>query len=316
MKKQIDRILLGLLWLLAATLGTCFWFGTQFGFNIFSAQHWQYLAYIQATRQPVRPLFYISLTLCMVIGLGGLYIIMRPRLNKLNIVLTWKHRNKKTKKAAAPTAPATPAITTQSAPTPPVTASTIVIPPSGPAYQSAPADAPQRPARLSLSTGPAMQTRATTPIAPVAPIAPATHTATADKDYPQLREIFTNAGYIVKKPSKIGTLRPDLVAIGTDEVLWIGGVGISVDALNTVIDKLTDIFTDTLEDIEIKVNGFIVAPQPGPATNTDHNILTFADINTLGEFMETHKNPPAPDPENFDAYSQYIDTVLEYSGKI
>ena len=73
MKKNFENILLGLLWLLAATLGTTFWFNTRFGFNLFSSAHWDYLATQQATRAPISFWFYFSFVAATFITLFVLY---------------------------------------------------------------------------------------------------------------------------------------------------------------------------------------------------------------------------------------------------
>ena len=73
MKTRLNNILIGLLWLLIATLGASFWFNTKYGFNVLSAQHWQYLAYMQASNQPVKPSFYISLVVVICVMVAGLY---------------------------------------------------------------------------------------------------------------------------------------------------------------------------------------------------------------------------------------------------
>ena len=85
MRNRIDTILLGLLWLLASTLGTSFWLNTRFGFNIFSAQHWQYLAYLQAAHTPVQTMFYVSVIMSVLITVFGLYILVRPRLRRIRL---------------------------------------------------------------------------------------------------------------------------------------------------------------------------------------------------------------------------------------
>ena len=327
MQKQIDHILLGLLWLLAATLGTCFWFGSRFGFNIFSSAHWQYLAYMQASRQPVRPLFYISLTLCTIITLGGLYILMRPRLRRIKFEFITRPKKrfwqKKPTKKSAPSKP-TPAQTTNttapavSEPAQP-DAATIVIPPMSDTPAPAPrpaAPTPARPPRLNLgATGNNNSGASVAPVAPVAPVVTPSANRDTAREYPEIKQMFTDAGYDVKKTPRFGTFRPAVIAIGTGEQVWIGGVDISGQTLRAAMDKLQGVFTDTLDDIEITINGFIIAPTDNVS---DDDILTFENADDLKSYLMAHTNTPpeADERENYDAYSQYIDTVLDYMEKI
>ena len=79
MRNKFDNILLGTLWLLLSTLGACFWFNTQFGFNILSGTHWRHLAYMQVTQTQIKPLFYISMIIAVFCIVFGLYLLIRPR---------------------------------------------------------------------------------------------------------------------------------------------------------------------------------------------------------------------------------------------
>lgn len=87
--------------------------------------------------------------------------------------------------------------------------------------------------------------------------------------------------------------------------------------IRNAIDKLNQIFSDTLEDVYIAVNGFAINA-PDAATTEFEDILMFPSTDALNEYMQEHQNPqPAPDEkENFDAYSEYIDTVIGYIGKL
>ena len=80
MTKKFGNILLGLLWLMTITLATTFWMNIKYGFNIFSAAHWAYLSELQAYRTQIKLDFYISLIAAIIIGLTGLYFLLRPKL--------------------------------------------------------------------------------------------------------------------------------------------------------------------------------------------------------------------------------------------
>lgn len=283
MSKQFEHFLLGLLWLLAATLGTTFWLNINFGFNIFSASHWEYLSYLQAAGTPVHPMFYISLLAAMIITVAGLYLMICGPFGG-------KWRRQRTTPASAPSSDASTLDTLPNMPpAAPASSGTPVTPPAAP-----------RPPRLNIARP------STTPPMP-APRAP------SDQDFEEIRKIFTDAGYTVKNPPQIGNYRPALTAIGTGENIWIGGINAAPDQIQNTMDKLSEVFSDTLEDIDITIHGFVIAPtQPV----TDDAILSFDDINALREYMSAHTNPPLSDDEkeNFEAYSEYIDTVIKFIG--
>lgn len=299
MKYRIDNMLLGLLWLLVVTLGACFWFNTMFGFNLFVGAHWQYLAYLQAAQTPVKSSFYISLVFISAIMICGLYVIMRPRFRKIRLPIMRIGARKKD--APVPDAPAA-----QPAPTP--------------AQMTTP-NAPARPPRLNAATLGGMPTmsgnsatqqpnaaRTATPPTPVGP---------SDIEIAQITEIFKSAGYTTKNPPRINGNRMSLLAIGTNETLWLGAHGIATTDMRRAIDKLNDVFSDTLDDIYINVSGFVIGA-PDAATAEFDDILMFNDVDGLREYITAHPNAPLPDDDNgnFDAYSEYIDTVINYIGKI
>ncbi|MDE5615962.1 MAG: hypothetical protein K2I81_03970 [Alphaproteobacteria bacterium] len=292
MNKQIERILICVLWLLAATLGTNFWLNTSYGFNIFSAQHWQYLAYLQAAQTPVRPAFYISLTFAILLSLGVLYVLIRPK-----GVL---RRRIGIGRARRTNMPATDTTYAPAAAMPQAAANTAAVRPTAPQMQ--------RPPRITPSLAKPMQNQTAPQSTPVQ--APA-----AVINFDALRNIFEEADYSVKRSPQIGNFKPAVFAIGTSEVLWLGGIGISQAPLSEAIDRLKTIFSDTLDDIEINISGFIIAPT---GDVSDPSILSFPDPDALREYMQSHKNPPPEDAdgrENFNAYSEYIDTVINYMDK-
>ncbi len=311
MKNNFDRFLLGILWLLAVTLGACFWFNIRYGFNIFSGAHWKYLAYLQASQNPIQSMFYISLILAVVVAMLGLYLFVRPRRRKIKI--------------SAPTRPATPTTsvtTTDAAQTPTQTPHTSAQPtPQAPApISQIPMTRPMRP-NVTKPTSfemvpPPAQVPAQSSQAQQSSQPTTQKSSTTTTEYPEIREIFTDSGWTVKRTPPIDGVPIALLAIGADEQLWLGGVGISTDDLRRAMDKLGHIFSDTLDDIFININGFVVAAR-NAATN-DTNVLTFNGMSDLAEFIARHKNPTltGDDAENFNAYSEYIDTVIEYMGKV
>ncbi|MDE6570729.1 MAG: hypothetical protein K2L95_00715 [Alphaproteobacteria bacterium] len=310
MKKQIDYILLGTLWLLAATLGISFWFNTQFGFNIFSGAHWQYLGQLQASDTHVRPMFYISMVLAVIVTIAGLYLLMQPRLRRMRMPgfirrIGNRRRNIDNIDDAAQ----------------------IVLPPAQtPAPTPTPIDNTPRPPRLNIArvgtpgatqnapTG-AAASAMTTP-APTMGMAPHGPVPQTTINFDDIKQIFESAGYTVKPSPRIAGIRPALFAIGADETLWMGSVGIEPGRLNAAMERLNSVFTDTLEDIVIRINGFVIDAR-GPVPD-GANIHVFDSLDAVRTYMDAHRNRTMTDAErdDFGAYSEYIDTVSNYLNKV
>lgn len=306
MKIRFDNLLLGTLWIIAVTLGASFWFNTLFGFDIFSAKHWEYVSYLQAAKTPIVSTFYVSFVITIFIAILGLYVLIRPRLRKFRLpILRISSSNEKKFEQVEKTNK---------------DASTLDVVQKS-EYQTAPAATvqhqqytPVRPPRLNL------------PISNN--IASAINTTQqksnfskqenpANKDYPEIQEIFKSAGYTVKKNTIINGNKTALLAIGSNEVLWIGAVGIKTTDMRAMIDKLARIFSDTLDDIYININGFVISALDA-GTSEFQDILMFNSVDELKSYMENKKNPPLAEDDdgNFEAYSEYIDTVINYIGKI
>ncbi len=298
MRNRTNNILIGLLWLLAISLGTSFWFNTQYGFNIFSLQHWQYLAYMQASGQPVKSGFYISFLIIVIIAVLGLYKLLQPK-NHGSIMPTRDNLQR----------PAQPQQSIQ-----PIIQETKPIEVSTPQEPAAPTmPGMVRPPRLNIPA--VTRTTAPTPRVPLTATAPSTPKVDPEQEYADIHEIFTSAGYVYKGSPRIKNVQTSVIAIGTDEVLWIGATGVSTPDMQRAIDTLNGVFADTLDDIEININAFII----GATDNVDNSsIMRFASVDELRAFINEHKNtqPDEDEQENFDAYSGYIGTVVDYIGKI
>ncbi len=297
MNRKIDNILIGILWLLGITMASCFWFNTRFGFNLFSNAHWQYLATQQATRAPISFWFYFSFIVATFIALFGLYILIRPR--KRNIKLL-KH-------VQTQSVLVSPSVPSQSQPTPLET-----VTPSDTTNQPP----LSRPPRLNIGPSNTFAPAQQTPVSTNTNVTN-THSQTPPTtDYSQLREIFSSAGYVIKKEPYINGKRMAVLAIGTGEVLYIGATDISTVDMQSCANKLAQIFSDTLDGVDIYINAFVINATDIATPVPD--ILTFDSINSLKQYMQEHRNPPLPDNDdgNFEAYSDYISTVIEYIGKL
>ncbi len=310
MSIKLDKILLCILWLLAVTLGGSFMFNTIFGFDIFSAAHWQYLSYLQASKEPVSNIFYISLVLLIFTTIFGLYVLFVPRLRTIKFPKIFK-KNKQNQQTNVPNNQ--------------TDASTLDILPAE--EQGIQLVQPQklnastmRPPRLHLSI-PTTNTPNTISSNPYPPqrqnMTQTSATTTKTPDYSEIRDIFTQAGYTTKQAPRINGIQTALLAIGNEENLWLGAVGIKTTELRAMIDKLSQIFSDTLDDIYINVNGFVINAVDAQTSEAE-DILMFNSISDLQEYIQTVPNPPIneEEKENFEAYSEYIDTVIKYIGNL
>lgn len=284
MTNKLDNILLCSLWLTISTLCICFWFNIRFGFNIFSKAHWHHLAYMQASQNPVSPTFYISIVIAIIVIILGMGILFRP--------------NKKNIHTAAPTKPRQ---------TPHPTASATTTPASSPFGMS-------RPPRLNISSAPSIMTP---PPSQKPQPAPSEPELPSNSDWPQIRNSFENAGYKIMNNAQLGPIKTSLFAIGSNETVWIGAVGVSPTSVQDAIDTIAQVFSDTLDDIEITINGFVVSPRE-TNTTSQNQIITFDTPNALDAYISQHPNPPISpeDQENFDAFAEYISTVINYLGKL
>lgn len=307
--RKINNILIGLLWLLAMTLVANFWFNTKYGFNIFSGSHWQYLAYMQATTQTIKPSFYISFVLLIIITVIGLYILLQPR--HRHIVMPIIDRS-------TPPVPNTTPVneqTLESQTQTPEPIQTETPPkqdkkPTEPVSQPTTTMTPARPPRLNIPN----VSRAPMPSVPLKSTPTTTYENTT-MDNSEIQNIFESAGYVVKGSPRIKGIQTSVIAIGNQEVLWLGANGISTTDMQRTVDTLNGVFTDTLEDIEIHIHAFII----GATDNDAGDIMHFANTNELREYISSHPNSPGDDEddaENMDAYSAYIGTVVDYIRKI
>lgn len=299
MKKLLDKILLSILWILLISIGCLFWCEQKYNFNIFSKSHWKYLSELQATNTLINNSFYLSLIISIAICLFGLYIIVRPHFRCIAL----KHQNK----TIQPIDDIPAHI--QKEHTQPQIKKDIPI-----ELKDNQNDMPlsytqkfTRPPRLTLN-----QTQIISHTQTTSKAKELTNNLLQDKNY--LYDIFSEYGYKIKKCNKIGKLHPDLLAINSPNIIWIGAIGIDSTTMTDAINSISDIFNETLDDIEIQINAFIIKPT---IKNSD-NIFYFNSTDDLKYYISKHPATEITneDQENFDAYSEYIDTVLSYIGKI
>ena len=281
MKKYLGQILSSILLGTSVLLALSFWLNVKFGFNLFYAKHWDELAKLQASHTPINKIFYVSIGIAIFIFIGGLYMIFRPHFRNIT-----GHKKNTAEHNQIQPAPQTndKHIETNLQ----NTAQNVMI--------------PSAPPKLNLPKN-------------VAKLASQRYTELISKpNYDsQLSKIFTNAGYVIKPNITVNGFTTNLFAIGTDELVWFGAIDCEPDKFKSAVNKLNSIFTETLEDVPINVSAFILDTKN--QYNTDDTVLIFHTIDELKNFIAANPNPELADSEreNFDAYSNYIDTVIQYA---
>ena len=311
MRKKFDNFLIGLLWLLTVSLATTFWMNIKYGFNIFSAAHWAYLSELQAYRTQIKLDFYISLIVAIIIGLFGLYMLVRPRKQTLHL--------ESTKLPPSMNAPQSNVVL--QAPQSQKNATTDIRD-SKPANTTAPVQhfGPTRPMSPSGTRPPIIASQqnrvAPAQIPTPTPKLPGANTPVVPQYTNEIKSIFERNGYIIKQSKHIGKLNRPVLALSYDQTIWIGTSGVSTSDTLDAIQTLMTIFDDTLGDTSQGINIYACIID---ATDTSVNsdlIYTFKTPDEMQSFMNSHPNekPDDYDDELFDAMSIYIDTVTNYIG--
>ena len=123
---------------------------------------------------------------------------------------------------------------------------------------------------------------------------------------------FINAGYDVRDLIRIDGVHPAVVAVGSDEKLFIATVNTDMETLKNILKRIELCFADTLEGINIKTKILCVS---GITSNVDNKIMTFATTDALNKYISQHKNVKPIDADSnsiFNAYVEYVDTAMNY----
>ena len=302
MTKKFGNILLGMLWLMTITLATTFWMNIKYGFNIFSAAHWAYLSELQAYRTQIKLDFYISLIAAIIIGLTGLYFLLRPKLQTFFIEpsqmpppvskvdtpnILHHHESETTAQVDA----------NESKPMPRLSLTR-----------------PMSPTNMGRTLQPHMAETKTVPV-PTPKIS--SPEPTASPHLAEITNIMEKAGYIMKPCARIGKLIKPVVALSYDQTVWVCSENVSTADVTDALQTLIAVFDDTLGDSanDMTVHGCIINSQT--ASENPDLVSTFNTLDEFQEFMNAHQNTKTEDydPELFDAISTYISTVTNYIGK-
>ena len=129
----------------------------------------------------------------------------------------------------------------------------------------------------------------------------------------KIYDMLTDAGYQISDLIRINGKYPAIVAIGTNEKLFIATLVDDYGILQNVLKRIELCFADTLEGVHI--NARILCVTNRNSDNQDDRILRFANINALEKYLKAHQNVrPTTQQEkgNFDAYAEYINTAVTY----
>ena len=295
MKNKFENLLLSLLLGLSVLLGLSFWLNTVFGFNLFFREHWIELSKLQAEHVPISSGFYISIGIAIFIFVFGLCFIYVPAIRRISKKET-PLKSVTNKESEQPVTPIP-----EPSPEPKNETKINVIPMA-------------RPPRLNLPSNMAkvlqQRTQQTSE-----PVQPKQQNTSGNPYNPTLAQIFTDSGYIVKKNPTISGFTPNLFAIAPNEIIWIGAVDSDINKLQSAINRLQSIFQETLEDIPININAFML-DTTRTQTSSD-SIFIFNSLDELKKFVSElppvwSKEMTDAEQENFDSYSEYIDTIIQY----
>ena len=289
--ERINCILLGTLWLVAIMLVLDFWLNITYNFNIFSNTHWQYVANLQASNRPIATGFYISITLAISMGILGLYMLFRPKFRKIILPTPQESPEPIPEK---PELPEKTVMTTPQEPKQIYPQETSII---------------QRPPRLHIQMQPHN-------IPPKKTIKNDTHNTNQEPRYThEIREIFEKNNYMVLTPKKISNVTLSLVALGSNETLWLGACDISHEQMADIILAFKSVFQETLEDIEIDVNAFIINPTDNESVDSILDLNSLDELsNAIKDYPNTPESETEQDVESMKAFAGYIETVLTYLG--
>lgn len=311
MRNKLERILLSILLGISVLLGLSFWLDMMFNFNLFCHNHWVELARLQTSQIPVNRGFYMSISVAVFIFVVGIYMIYRQEIKRIYNTSKTKRTAKKAKnKTLVPKSVPEPEQKQEPEPeqkseqNTPVVSETPVVS----AINMA------RPPRLNLPHNMAQIATNNQNHTKETPTPNTQYTTPAKKKSinPVLSDIFAQNGYLVKENPIISKFSPDLFAIGNNEVAWIGAIDCDMDTMLKSAEKLQSIFESTLEDVAININAFIVDTLNKYQPND--KLLIFKSVDELHEYINQYPADEIPesDKDSFDAYSEYIDTIIQY----
>lgn len=128
----------------------------------------------------------------------------------------------------------------------------------------------------------------------------------------EMYDAFLDNDYEISDIIRIDGKHPALVAIGTNETMFIATPKIDSETLKNVAKRIELCFADTLEGVTINAKILCVSGHKSESTN---NIIYFTSVDMLRRYLEKHKNirpQTRQDWETFDAYAEYVRVATEY----
>lgn len=125
-------------------------------------------------------------------------------------------------------------------------------------------------------------------------------------------DIFSSNGYEICDLIRIDGKYPAVVALGTDEKLFLATVNVDNEILNNTLKRIELCFKDTLDGINIDTKILCV---DGMNSEKSGAIIHFATTDALKRYISSRPNvrpTKRDDVENFAAYSKYISTAMDY----
>jgi len=147
----------------------------------------------------------------------------------------------------------------------------------------------------------------TNELSEIAPVNESTYNKISD-----IYDAFSDAGYDVRDLIRINGKYPAVVAIGTNEKLFIATLVNNRDILENTLKRIELCFMDTLEGISINTKIVSVSAE---SVDLGDKILHFASTDALRKYLMSHKNikpTNTQDWENFNAYADYIGEAIDY----
>ena len=128
----------------------------------------------------------------------------------------------------------------------------------------------------------------------------------------QIHDAFIDAKYVVHDLIRIDGKYPALVAIGSNEKMFVATLNDDAEVLQNALKRIELCFADTLEGVNIDLRIMCVS---GKKIDFDGRITRFASTNALHQYLTAHPNvlpKTKKDRQLFDAYSKYIGTAVDY----
>lgn len=129
----------------------------------------------------------------------------------------------------------------------------------------------------------------------------------------KVHDAFVESKYVVHDLIRIDGKYPAIVAIGSDEKLFIATTCDNANVLQNVLKRIELCFADTLEGVNI--NTRIITISNNKDLDSIGDIKRFATPQALQKYLVEHENKrPKTKKERqvFDAYANYIGIAMDY----